>query len=368
MSNAPSNILLEQQKTLLSRIAYLEKERDFIKKLYSGMPQMLQTISKGTLLSSLLDSFKAKMQAQLPNAYCLFLTTDKECLQWRLQYTDSVNASLLNSNSFLSKIPQALVTFAASPSCPQRHDENIHAAVGWNAWKSFIDKHGFSDVSMVSVSDGQGTIYLLLVFQRDTQRLESHLMALALDNYASWLSAIFEREQADLLLLEDSHRDPTTGLLRRYSFENSFGIILKDARRHFLRAAIFSIKILSSSAIKDAELKVMAEVMQETVRDNDLIAYFGGRELVMGIRIQHLADAEVVAQKLQQSFNSTKYSDNGLLQGGVSIGIAFYPEHSALDALYNAAEAAADSLKNVPGYRIEFHGKHFQSSADFYSL
>lgn len=368
MSTAPSNILLEQQQTLLSRIACLEKERDFIKKLYSGMPQMLQTISKGALLSTLLDSFKAKMQAQLPNAYCLFLTTDKDCLQWRLQYTDTVNTVLLNSNNFLSKVPQALVTFAASPSCPQRHDEKIQSASGWKVWQSFINERGFSDVSMVSVSDGQGAIYLMLVFQRETHLLENDLMTLALDNYASWLSAVFEREQADLLLLEDSHRDPTTGLLRRYSFENSFGIILKDSRRHFLRAALFSIRILSSSIIKDAELKMLAEVMQETVRDNDLIAYFGERELVMGIRIQHLADAEVVAQKLQKSLGSTKYLDNALLRSGLSIGIAFYPEHSSLESLYEAASSAANTLKNVPGYRIEFHGKYFQSSADFYSL
>ena len=193
-------------------------------------------------------------------------------------------------------------------------------------------------------------------------------MTLALDSYASWLSAVFEREQADLSLLEDSHRDPITGLLRRHSFENSFNIILKDARRHFLRAAVFSIKILSSSAIKDAELKILAEVMQETVRDNDLIAYFGGRQLAMGIRIQNLADAEVVAQKLLQSLNAKQVSGKSLLQGGLSIGIAFYPEHSSLDALYSAATSAADSLKNTPGYRMEFHGKYFQSSTDFYTL
>ncbi|PYF82380.1 diguanylate cyclase (GGDEF)-like protein [Marinomonas alcarazii] len=368
MSIDTLNIQSEQQQTMLSRIACLEKERDFIKKLYSDMPHMLQTIAKGAVLSSLLDSFRVKMQAQLPNAYCLFLTSDKDCLQWRLQYTDAVNAALLTPNSLLSKIPQALVTFAASPSCPIRHEENIQTAAGWKVWHSFIDKQDFSDVSMVSVSDGKGTIYLLAVFQQDRHRLADDLVTLALDSYASWLSAVFEREQADLSLLEDSHRDPTTGLLRRHSFENSFNIILKDARRHFLRAAVFSIKILSSSAIKDAELKILAEVMQETVRDNDLIAYFGGRQLVMGIRIQNLADAEIVAQKLLQSLNAKQFSGKSLLQGGLSIGIAFYPEHSSLDALYSAATSAADSLKNTPGYRMEFHGKYFQSSTDFYTL
>jgi len=61
----------------------------------------------------------------------------------------------------------------------------------------------------LSVSDGQGSIYLMLAFQREDTLLEGELMALALDSYASWLDAVFEREKADYLLLEDSHRDPS---------------------------------------------------------------------------------------------------------------------------------------------------------------
>tara|TARA_R110001606_G_scaffold12371_3_gene54083 strand:+ start:2476 stop:3582 length:1107 start_codon:yes stop_codon:yes gene_type:complete len=368
MSIDSSNSLLKEQQVLRSRVAYLEKERDFIKSLYSDMPQTLQVISKGSLLSTSLNRFKNKMQSQLPNAYCLFIICDKECLQWRLQYTDSINDRLLNSNSQLSSVPQALITFAASPSCPKRHDIDIQSASVWKHWLPFLKEHAFSDVSMVSVSDCQGSIYLMLAFQREEARLESELMALALDSYASWLSAVFEREKADYLLLEDSHRDPTTGLLRRYSFDNSFGIVLKDSRRHFQRAALFSLRLLSSSKVNDADLKLLAEVMSETVRDNDLIAHYDERELVMGIRIQHLEDAEIVAKKLLKSLNSPKFSDNRLIREGLSIGIAFYPEHSSLEALHQAALFAANSLKNTSGYRLEFHGECYDSSTDFYSL
>jgi len=59
-------------------------------------------------------------------------------------------------------------------------------------------------------------------------------------------------KKADYLLLEDSHRDPSTGLLRRFSFDNSFGIVLKDSRRHFQRAALLSLKLLSTSKIDEA--------------------------------------------------------------------------------------------------------------------
>ena len=363
-----SNSLLKEQQVLRSRIAYLEKERDFIKSLYSDMPHMLHMISKGALLNTLLKSFKNKLQAQLPNAYCLFIVCDKECSQWRLQYMDSINDSLLASNRQLTTIPQALITFAASPSCPKRHDIDIQNSPDWQQWRGFFKEHSFSDASMVSVSDDQGSIYLMLAFQRAETLLESELMALALDSYASWLGAVFEREKADYLLLEDSHRDPSTGLLRRFSFDHSFGIVLKDSRRHFQRAALLSLRLLSTSKIDEAELKVLADIMQNTVRDNDLIAHYDERELVMGIRIQHLEDAEIVATKLLASLSRSSVSANRLIRGGVSIGIAFYPEHSTLELLHQAASFAANSLNNLPGYRLEFHGAYYESSLAFYSL
>ncbi|WP_200866750.1 diguanylate cyclase domain-containing protein [Marinomonas profundimaris] len=363
-----SNSLLKEQQVLQSRIAYLEKERDFIKGLYSDMPQVLNMISKGALLSTLLGNFKNKLQAQLPNAYCLFIVCDKDCSQWRLQYKDSINGSLLSSNGQLVTVPQALITFAASPSCPKRHDINIQSSVDWKHWQPFFKDHGFSDASIVSVSDGQGSIYLMLAFQREETLLEGELMALALDSYASWLDAVFEREKADYQLLEDSHRDPSTGLLRRFSFDNSFGIVLKDSRRHFQRAALLSIRLLSTSKVDDAELKVLADIMQETVRDNDLIAHYDERELVMGIRIQHLEDAEIVATKLLKSLSNPRFSTNRLIRDGLSVGIAFYPEHSSLEQLHQAASFASDSLSNAPGFRFEFHGSYYGTSAELYSL
>lgn len=363
-----SNSSLKEQQVLSSRVASLEKERDFIKKLYSDMPQTLQVLSKGAPLSTLLSRFKNKLQDQLSQAYCLFIMCDKDCLQWRLEYNDSINDELLNSNNQLTSIPQDLITFAATPSRSKQQNINIESTTGWEAWRPFLNAHSFTNVSMVSVSDGRGSIYLMLVLQKSSSLLDDGLMALALDAYSSWINAALEREKADFLLLEDSHRDPKTGLLRRYSFENSFGIVLKDSRRHFQRAALFSLHLLSNAKINMSELKVLADVMRDAVRDNDLIAHYGERELVMGIRIQQLEDAEVVATKLLESIQKPEYANNRLIRAGLSIGIAFYPEHSSLDHLYQAAFSAANSLKDVSGYRLEFHDVFYGSSSECYSL
>lgn len=368
MSIESTKSLLDEQQMLQSRVSFLEKERDFIKSLYSDMAHMMLVISKGAPLSSHLTLFREKIQSHLAQSYCMFLECDKDCLQWRLQYSDIVSESLLNTKGVLTNVPQSLIAFAAAPSAPKRHESEIQEAANWLSWQDFLTSHGFTDVSMVSNSDEHGTVYIMLAFQKRQQLLESELMEVALDTYHSWLNALFLREKADYQLLEDNHCDPSTGLLRRFSFENSFGIVLKDSRRHFQRAALLSIQLLSKHNITEAELKVLAELLRDTVRENDLVAHFDERELVMGIRIQNLSDAEVVANKLLESIQHESYVNNQLISAGVSIGIAFYPEHSSLESLYQAAHFAANSLKNSSGYQIEFHGALYDTSSEFYSL
>lgn len=359
-----SNSSLKEQQILSSP----EKERDFIKKLYADMPKILQVLSKGAPLSALLSRFKNKLQDQLPQAYCLFIMCEKDCSQWRLVYNDSINEALLNSNRQLASVPQNLITFAAMPSRSKQQNINIENIMGWEPWQTFFHDHAFTNISMVSVSDGRGSIYLMLVFQKSTSLLEDNLMTLALDTYTSWVSAAFERENADFLLLENNHRDSKTDLLRRYSFENSFGIVLKDSRRHFQRAALLSLRLLSNTKIDITELKELADVIRNAMRDNDLIAHYDERELIMGIRVQQLEDAEVVAIKLLESIQKPEYANNRLMRAGISIGIAFYPEHSSLDSLYEAAFSAANSLKGVSGYRLEYHDAFYGSSSECYSL
>ena len=361
-----SNTLFDKQQEMQTRIVCLEKERDFIKKLYGDMPKTLDVIAKGAPLSTLLKRFKNKLQTQLPHAYCLFIVCDKDCLQWRIQYSDSINEALLDSKGQLVTIPQDLIVFAATSSSLKRHDVGIQCESGWSHWKLFLENNDFTDVSMVSVPDGRGSIHLMLAFQKNDSLLDDDLMDLALEGYSSWVNAAFERERADHQLLEDNHRDAETGLLRRFSFENSFDIVLKDSRRHFQRAALLSLRLLSNDPIDSAELKILAGVMRDVVRDNDLLAHYDERELVMGIRIQHLEDAEVVAKKLLNSLSSSEYSDNQLIKAGLSIGISFYPEHSSLESLHQAASFASNSLKNTPGFCFEFHNELYNTCAAFY--
>jgi len=117
-----------------------EKERDFIKSLYVDMPETIQMIAKGAPLNTLLSRFKSKLQSQFSSAYCLFIVCDKDCLQWSLPYSDSINDELLASNGQFVDVPQDVVRFAATQSNPKHHDNDVQNSPGWSLWKSFL-KH-----------------------------------------------------------------------------------------------------------------------------------------------------------------------------------------------------------------------------------
>ncbi|MEO9653972.1 diguanylate cyclase domain-containing protein [Marinomonas sp.] len=363
--NVP-NTSSDATEVLRTRATLAEKERDFIRSLFDYSSQMLEPIAKGVALTGMMVDIHAKIRASMKFAYCLFLECDKDCLEWQVKSMDDVSKKLANHQGDLTSIPQSLLTFAASPSCPIRHEDSLRDAKHWQIWREFYEENGFTSLSMVSTPSSDGKIQLTLVFQNAQNAINTSLMELALQTYAGWIQAALTRDKADRLLLEDSHRNAVTGFLNRYSFENSFELMLKDCRRHFQRVALLSVKILSTSKLDPDELRAFAEVVTETVRDNDLVAHFEERELVIGIRIQNMEDAEVVGTKLLKTLQKPEYKTNRLVQDGIALGVAFYPECSSVEELYKSALYAANSLKSSNGFRIEFHGELYATTSELY--
>lgn len=363
--NAPSTSP-EAVEVLRTRATLAEKERDFLKSLFEYSSQMLEPIAKGVPLTGLMVDIQAKVRASMKHAYCLFLECDKDCLEWQVKVIDEVSKKLASHQGDLTSIPQSLLTFAASPSCPIRHETNLVEARNWLLWQDFFAENGFSSLSMVSTPSSEGKIQLILVFQRQQSVIDAAMVEVALQTFAGWIQAAYIRDKADRLLLEDSHRNAVTGFLNRYSFESSFELMLKDCRRHFQRVALLSIKILSTAKLDPVELRAFADVVTETVRDNDLVAHFEERELVIGIRIQNMEDAEVVGTKLLKSLQQPEYKSNRLVQDGIALGVSFYPECSSVEELYKSALYAANSLKSSSGLRIEFHGELYATTSELY--
>ncbi|GAB3487803.1 diguanylate cyclase domain-containing protein [Marinomonas epiphytica] len=357
----------EAAESLRKQVTSAEIERDFYKTIYEESVQLLSPIASGQPLSGVLKHIRGKVCEIFKHADCFFLEADKDCLNWSLVSSNvSLPEKIVTAQKALLSVPQALITFAASPSCPIRHDYALANSTNWGAWQSFLVEKSYGAASLLSVSDQQGKIQVLLVLQKSDKIIPEKLAQGACQAFEAWLNAAISRDQASTLLLEGSHKNLVTGFLNRFSFESNFELVLKDCRRHFQRVSILVVKLLTTRAIDSAELKELAGVIRETVRDNDLIAHFEEQELAIGIRIQSMDDSEVVTKKLLGSLKEPQFAGNQLIQDGVAIGIAFYPEYSSVEELYHAASKAAASLGNNTGYRIDLHGQLLASSDEFY--
>lgn len=356
-------------EVLQLRLDQTEKERDVLKCLSAENTHRLHSMASGKSVAFFWNAIQQSCKKILPDSYGLLLIKPHGSQRWALAGHDEKNASLLNTEGKLNALPRALITFADSPSCPKRREENIQASSDWNIWKGFLEENNFSNVVMLNVSTKQHDDYLMVFFQVNSPDYDDSVIDLLFDDSINWLKAACLREHSDRLLFEDGHRDPNTSLLRRYSFENNFAMVLKDSRRHFQRVALISLKLRKHPERDNQnELKELAETIQGTVRDNDLVAYYGEGDFVTGIRIRHMKDAEVVVNKLLTVLRSSKFESNKLVSEGVSIGVSFYPEHSSLEDLHRAADFAANSVSSTFGYRVEFHGSVYLSSSEFYSF
>ncbi|MBJ7554965.1 diguanylate cyclase domain-containing protein [Marinomonas spartinae] len=354
-------------QALHARLLKAEKERDLLKSFNVSNAQRLLSVASGKPVSFFWKDIQANLQKILPDCYGLLLVRSKGSQGWVLVTRDEKNATLLNSEGQLGTLPRALMTFSESPSCPKRREANIQLSVDWGLWKGFLELNGFSDVVMLNVPTKQHDDYLMVFFQCHSADISDEVIDLLFDESANCMKAVSLREYSDRCLFEDGHRDPQTALLRRYSFENNFAMVLKDSRRHFQRVALMSLRLHARITQDDAaDLKALAALIQRTVRDNDLVAYYDDGEFVMGIRIRHMEDAEVVANKLMKALRDPELAAKKLVSDGVSIGISFYPEHSSLDDLYRAASFAENSVSESFGHRLEFHGRVYSSSNDFY--
>jgi diguanylate cyclase (GGDEF)-like protein len=153
-------------------------------------------------------------------------------------------------------------------------------------------------------------------------------------------------------------------------------MMLKDAKRHFQRLSVIVIeahqsKDFSAPAaedIKDSIMKVVAKRLQKSVRDNDLLARFSDAEFVMALRVKHLEDSEIIANKILQSMEEAIVIEGQSYNITLSLGISYYPEHSSFSELYSAATHAKNNATEELKYCIEYHGRFCKSSADLYDF
>lgn len=161
------------------------------------------------------------------------------------------------------------------------------------------------------------------------------------------LHDLAERRRAEQHEFAANH-DALTGLANRTFLQNRFDDVIEEVVSHNRIAALMFLDLdgfkevndRHGHAAGDAVLKVVASRLRDALREEDLIARYGGDEFVVLLSLGREADAHVAAQKISRALRDSITVGTTEIHVGLSIGIALYPRDGRdLGDLIQAADA-----------------------------
>ena len=160
-------------------------------------------------------------------------------------------------------------------------------------------------------------------------------------------------------LHEERSRDPLTRLLNRRAFMETAEGVLRDRRSGPWAVVVGDIDHFKQvndnwgHACGDRVLQQISLVLQQQVRQGDLVARFGGEEFVLLLQRASLLDAESVVQRVRQQLESADVP--GLPNGRrvtVSFGIAPVQSLEHLSKALSRADAMLYEAKQAGRNRV----------------
>lgn len=177
---------------------------------------------------------------------------------------------------------------------------------------------------------------------------------------------ITERKQAEAKIAHLAHHDFLTGLPNRAHFSEILTHAIALSGRNHGKLAVMFIDLDGFKKINDTLgheagdllLRGVAQRLQESVRQSDVVARIGGDEFIL--LLENIGDAEnaaAVAQKIIAHL-ATPFDLNGTPgRVGASIGIALYPQHGeSAEALLRRADEAMYQSKQSGKNTYRFAG------------
>jgi diguanylate cyclase (GGDEF)-like protein len=162
-------------------------------------------------------------------------------------------------------------------------------------------------------------------------------------------------------LMSSALRDPLTKLFNKRYFLDRLDSELKFAKRHDTAVSLLMIDLDHFKTVNDthghlagdAILVNLANVLTRAVRNEDVVARFGGEELAIILRAIPLEPAFALAERLRTLVQSTVTQHAGLaLTATASIGAAGYPS-TKCETIEGLIEAADKAL-----YKAKEHGRN----------
>jgi diguanylate cyclase (GGDEF)-like protein len=151
--------------------------------------------------------------------------------------------------------------------------------------------------------------------------------------------------------------DPLTGLANRRRFFEAAAERLAQARRHGRAASVLMADLDHFKRINDAHghaggdaaLKAAARCLADSLREIDVVARYGGEELVAFLTETDLADALVVAERFRATLEAERIRHMGAeIRVTASIGVAaWHPEEPGIEPALARADAALYRVKQA---------------------
>ena len=164
-------------------------------------------------------------------------------------------------------------------------------------------------------------------------------------------------------LLSSALRDPLTRLFNKRYLMDRLDSELKFSRRHEAAVSVLMLDLDHFKRINDgyghlagdAVLSHLAGVLVRAVRNEDVVARFGGEEFVIILRAISIDIAVQLGERLRKlvEATATRYQDKDI-KATVSIGAAGYPSTCAetVEQLLDAADRAMYRAKNDGRNRV----------------
>ncbi len=346
------------------------KQRDFLLQMRKADKRLLQSLATSAKPLIFLELLVQQVRDLFPNMVrpCL-IWCDKDLTNWRILNHVDWQGGVSDVVGRVSSVPTPLITFVASPSRKFGYEKSVSTRSDWVGWHSIIQECFLEDCHLVSVPDQDGNWLTMALFSNyisDVAEKPFYHWAIeqVLESTHDWIEASLLRKITDKTLQEMT--DEGTGLLQPHAFDNAIEMMIRDARRYFQRLVFVTVFV--KREIDGDELKHLSDTLTSTLRDNDLLARSGKSEFVMAMRIGHLDDAQIIAEKLEDALIKADPEHIGALNDGVSIGVSFYPEQANYNRLYLASRAAAEAVSEKTGYRLEYYGKFVKSLDEAYGL
>jgi diguanylate cyclase (GGDEF)-like protein/PAS domain S-box-containing protein len=156
-----------------------------------------------------------------------------------------------------------------------------------------------------------------------------------------------ELRRANRELEELSHRDPMTGAYNRRFFKGAASRLLSLARREGQALSVAMLDIDDFKSINDRfghdigdqVICHLVELIEQTTRDSDLVARFGGEEFVLLLPNTALGDALEVAEKIRRGVVESRIAESVTYRVSIGVATVAHPDEEIENALARADRA-----------------------------